>query len=293
MNKSASFTAPLLASRLLSSKIKELKFLWNGAAPEAGQFFMLKPPGARTFLCRPFGVASAENGEISFIIEEKGEGSAALLALIPGAPVELTGPLGNSFERLIPAGASRLALVSGGTGIAPLRHLAARRENFEPPRNDAECASSINKIQKISFFAGFKHGFNDKTINPLFEGLLPLVEHFVFASEDGVFPELSAKTGALSCKTAICSNHKGFVTDSLGEALKKEKFDAVIACGPPAMMSKTAALCRQADVCCIVSIERRMACGVGACLGCVVKTVHGNRRCCADGPVFNAKEIIW
>jgi NAD(P)H-flavin reductase len=57
------------------------------------------------------------------------------------------------------------------------------------------------------------------------------------------------------------------------------------------MLKAIAEKCRAAAVPCFISLERRMACGVGACLGCTVETARGNRRCCAGGPIFNAEEI--
>jgi NAD(P)H-flavin reductase len=59
------------------------------------------------------------------------------------------------------------------------------------------------------------------------------------------------------------------------------------------MMKAVYESCASAGIRCIVSMERRMACGVGACLGCAVETKNGNRRCCADGPVFDAAEVLW
>ncbi|MDR3334520.1 MAG: dihydroorotate dehydrogenase electron transfer subunit [Treponema sp.] len=75
--------------------------------------------------------------------------------------------------------------------------------------------------------------------------------------------------------------------------LKPAKYRALYACGPEPMLKAAAALCKTADVPCFISMERRMACGVGACLGCTVRTIHGNRRCCADGPIFRAEEILF
>jgi NAD(P)H-flavin reductase len=59
------------------------------------------------------------------------------------------------------------------------------------------------------------------------------------------------------------------------------------------MLKAVVSKCKAAGVPCFVSMERRMACGVGACLGCTVRTVNGNRRCCADGPIFKADEGIF
>ncbi|MDR2403256.1 MAG: dihydroorotate dehydrogenase electron transfer subunit [Spirochaetaceae bacterium] len=69
-------------------------------------------------------------------------------------------------------------------------------------------------------------------------------------------------------------------------------YRAVYACGPEPMLQAVAASCSVAGVPCFVSLERRMACGVGACLGCTVETAGCNRRCCADGPIFSAGEVF-
>jgi NAD(P)H-flavin reductase len=66
----------------------------------------------------------------------------------------------------------------------------------------------------------------------------------------------------------------------------------VFACGPLPMLRAVAERCGAAGVPCYISMEASMACGVGACLGCTLKTVKGNRRCCADGPIFRAEEIF-
>ncbi len=71
------------------------------------------------------------------------------------------------------------------------------------------------------------------------------------------------------------------------------RYDRVYACGPDAMLRVIAEACRRAGVQCYLSLERRMACGAGACLGCTVRTVNGNRRCCVDGPIFDAEELLF
>lgn len=83
--------------------------------------------------------------------------------------------------------------------------------------------------------------------------------------------------------------YKGFVT----EIFKAEKYDVVLCCGPEVMMKKIATLCRQKRIPIYVSMEKHMACGVGACLGCSCKTINGNKRACVDGPVFLGSEVIF
>lgn len=77
--------------------------------------------------------------------------------------------------------------------------------------------------------------------------------------------------------------HKGFVTD----ILKPEEYDTVLCCGPEIMMKKVIGMCREKNVKIYVSMEKHMACGVGACLVCTCKTKDGNKRTCKDGPIFD------
>ncbi len=81
---------------------------------------------------------------------------------------------------------------------------------------------------------------------------------------------------------------KGFVTDFV----PYEKYDTVVSCGPEIMMKKVSDICRDKNIKCYLSLERRMACGMGACLGCTVKTKTGNKRACREGPVFDSEELL-
>ena len=113
----------------------------------------------------------------------------------------------------------------------------------------------------FDFYAGFRSG-------PFcLEGIQP--RSLILSSEDG------------------SSGLKGRITDHF----LPKPYNAVYACGPEAMLKTIAGVCKAAGVPCFVSMERHMACGTGACLGCAVETLNGNKRCCVDGPVFNAGEI--
>lgn len=85
------------------------------------------------------------------------------------------------------------------------------------------------------------------------------------------------------------TGYRGFVTD----LLKPEEYDLVICCGPEVMMKKVAYMCVEKGVEVYVSMENRMACGVGACLVCTCKTKEGNKRTCKDGPVFKGRDLIF
>lgn len=84
---------------------------------------------------------------------------------------------------------------------------------------------------------------------------------------------------------------RGFVTQH--SILQRQKFDAVAACGPKPMMRAVALWARDAQVDCEVSLENMMACGLGACLCCVEKTVRGNVCVCTEGPVFPTTALTW
>jgi dihydroorotate dehydrogenase electron transfer subunit len=84
------------------------------------------------------------------------------------------------------------------------------------------------------------------------------------------------------------SGEKGYVTDYIDY----RSYDAVVACGPEIMLNKIVKDCKENNIKCYVSLERRMACGIGVCLGCTVMTNYGSRRVCKDGPVFSGEELF-
>lgn len=82
---------------------------------------------------------------------------------------------------------------------------------------------------------------------------------------------------------------KGFVTDLLDVT----KYDVVVTCGPEIMMKKLVSTCLSKNVKIYVSLEKHMACGIGACLGCTCKTKNGAKRVCKDGPVFLGEDVVF
>ena len=86
---------------------------------------------------------------------------------------------------------------------------------------------------------------------------------------------------------------QGFVTTLLPELLAKGDYDGIAVCGPPIMMERIAAIAGEYGIPCEVSLEKRMACGLGACLSCAVDTRSGRRKVCKDGPVFPAAEVYY
>ena len=85
---------------------------------------------------------------------------------------------------------------------------------------------------------------------------------------------------------------KGFVIDLLPELLSTENYAAILTCGPEIMMRGVADFAREKNLPCEVSFEKRMACGLGACLSCSIDTVDGRKKVCKDGPVFDAQKVF-
>ena len=122
-----------------------------------------------------------------------------------------------------------------------------------------------------------------------------------FHSRDAVI--LTEDFSSAGCRTVLCTDdgtagRKGFVTAALEDTLASEPADILFACGPLPMLKGVAGIAGRLGIPCQVSLEERMACGVGACLGCAVKTTRpdaagGYSHVCKDGPVFDAQEVVW
>ena len=262
--KPCSASGKLIYNNAINSEIFRLDFAWQPAqakmpfmTPKAGQFFMIKPQQSAVFLGRPISIAGWKSDTITFLIARRGQGTLELAAMQSGDEAELIGPLGNAWMDFLPAAQTNgkpVALVGGGIGLAPLNAL-------------------LRESPGISFdlYAGFRKGPNTEEKNALLGADYNKANKIIIAAENGI------------------DGHKGLIPDFL----EPENYAAVCACGPEPMLKAVAAKCKADEVPCFISMERRMACGVGACLGCTVITVSGNRRCCADGPIFKAEEVVF
>ncbi|MGC9150508.1 MAG: dihydroorotate dehydrogenase electron transfer subunit [Microbacter sp.] len=86
------------------------------------------------------------------------------------------------------------------------------------------------------------------------------------------------------------AGEKGFVTD---HSILNQSFDQIYTCGPTPMMKAVAAYAASHSILCELSLENKMACGIGACLCCVTETHEGNTCVCTEGPVFKANDLVW
>lgn len=215
------------------------------SSDQAGQFYMLRSWGIEPFLSRPISIHDANSEGITFLYEVVGEGTRLFSELKRGDFIELLGPVGNGFDTKEISG--KVAIVTGGIGIAPMGLLVKQLENCE-----------------IDFYAGFR----DKEYSIDYIGDYAKNIH------------LSTDSGA--------KGHKGFIIDIFDPT----GYDYVLSCGPTPLMKRVADICNEKGVKSYLSLESRMACGVGACLGCTVETTSGKKRVCKDGPVFRGDEVF-
>jgi len=254
-NNAKSVLCEITANHPVDGDSFVLHCTWTGHAPRAGQFFMIKPARFSMFLPRPIGVFEYNPVQniVKFLITKHGKGTVELSQMQEGDKIQLIGPLGNSWDDFLPANGSA-ALVGGGAGVAPLAALVAEKPDYN-----------------FHFYAGFKTGFKDKEQEDAMLGAGKNSKKVVVSAEDGV--------NALN----------GRIVEFLFEP---ENYNVVFGCGSFEMLKALINRCKKRNVPCFVSMESRMACGVGACLGCTIITQKGNRRCCTDGPIFPSEEII-
>lgn len=107
----------------------------------------------------------------------------------------------------------------------------------------------------------------------------------------------SAGAQTILCTDDGSAGIHGFVTQPFKELAEQGGIDAVYACGPMPMLKGIAQICKEKNIYCEISLEERMACGIGACLGCACRTVRNDEEyfahVCKDGPVFKAEEVLW
>ena len=228
------------------------------AAAEPGQFVHVRVPALEpSALRRPFSIFNAENGNLELLYKTIGRGTAALNAAKVGDVVSVMGPLGHGFPVKC---LGEPLLVGGGFGVAPLYFLARLMKNGgQSPR----------------LFVGGRTKADLLALDR-FEALG--VQVFT-ATNDG------------------SAGVKGLVTDPLDDEMIRLRgigrpFE-LFACGPDPMLKAVAWRATGSKSKGWISMDRHMVCGVGACYACIQKTVRGNSRCCIEGPVFAAEDLVW
>ncbi|MCR5176257.1 MAG: dihydroorotate dehydrogenase electron transfer subunit [Anaerovibrio sp.] len=225
---------------------------------QPGQFVMIKNEMGSTYLRRPFGVADVdkEKGLLLLIYRKAGKGTNELSMLEEGAPISVEGPLGNGFSF---DNDGRTLLVGGGVGIAPIIY-TARKLGAEMAGPKPIILLGVRNHKEL-FWSDFLEDFSQK---------------LVYTTDDGSY------------------GRKGFAIDAIPDILKAyPDIKHIKVCGPTIMMKGIAELAIKQGLECEVSLEKRMACGFGVCLGCTFEGKSGKRwKVCGDGPVFDAEEVF-
>lgn len=255
---------------LKNEQLSKTLYLMEITSPEIartiqpGQFVHMKIPGMEAhILRRPFSVyaTSSDEGIVEILYQVVGFGSQHMTELSAEAPVELIGPIGNTWKA--PESTERALLVGGGVGSAPLFMLA---ESLMEKGVEVDVVLGAQTKEALVS--------HDRYQELLTKHMLPH-DNLRCATDDGTF------------------GHAGFCTTLVEENLERRTYDYGAVCGPEPMMKIVAASMIEAKIPAQVSLEKRMACGVGACLSCVVETTQGVKRACVDGPIFAAEEVVF
>lgn len=251
-----------------NDRLSELACVLTLEAPEIaatarpGQFVNLS---CNHFLRRPIGIMDADpaTGLIKTGIRIQGDGTAWLADRKPDDTLSVLGPLGHGFEL---DGLQRVITVGGGTGVFPLYFLQKTCQNLG--------------LESIAVC-----GYRSKAESILANDYAALACQTLFASDLGDMD---------------FAGHAGQALEALLADLPSAPGTAILTCGPKIMMQKVAETAARHNLACQVSLEERMACGIGICLVCACKIkaekngeTFTHQRCCVEGPVFPAEVVEW
>lgn len=254
-------TAKVLSQRELAPMIYDM-WIETDLAEQAmpGQFVCVYPRDKSTLLPRPISICEVNENcsALRIVYRIAGKGTAEFASYQAGESVEILGTLGNGFD-VKKAMGKKVFLMGGGIGIPPMLQLA-------------KALNEVTSGENIMIVAGYR---DSQTF--LKEDLEKYGQVYI-ATEDG--------------SVGIRGN--------VMNAIKENGLSAevIMACGPMPMLRAIKDYAQKMQIPAYISLEEHMACGVGACLGCVVKTKEknhhshvNNARICTDGPVFEAKEV--
>ncbi|MBI4733860.1 MAG: dihydroorotate dehydrogenase electron transfer subunit [Rubrobacteridae bacterium] len=226
-------------------------------AAKPGQFVNISCCDENTsfILRRPFGIHRVVPGRVfEVLFQVVGKGTEALSKVKQHDTLDVIGPLGTGFS--FSSDIKSALLVAGGIGVAPLLYLA---EELTDKKVMIYSMLGAQNKHKLIRYIDFKR-LSKKTFA---------------ATDDGSF------------------GHEGTVVDLLNRTIHQLRPQIIYACGPHAMLKHVSQTADDFAVDCQVSVEARMACGIGVCLGCVCASKTGYRLTCKDGPVFKAQDFIW
>lgn len=240
-----------------------------------GQFLMVRAPrGSDPLLGRAFAMYDVQQSKdltcesIDIVFHVVGKMTRFLSTVGPGDRFIVWGPLGNGFSV---KETDHLVMVAGGIGQTPF--LALAKEYLGQQVFGGRLSPAGRKVSLL--YGARSHD------------LLACVADF---ERIGVDVRIATDDGS--------AGHDGLVTDLLAQLLAVDRAVRVVCCGPEPMMEAVSELCQSAQIDCEVSLETPMACGMGICFSCVAKVLQPDgsadfKRTCVDGPVFDAKSLVW
>jgi len=255
------YKSELLGQRAIANGYMEMDLIWQKEWETAkpGQFLTIRVQETPVpLLRRPFALSSLDESaeKASIIYQVRGKGTRVLESLKPGAPLDILSPLGNGFTT--PEASHPPLLIAGGIGLGPILFLA-------------------RELDKANLSPLLVFGCRDKSFIPDLPGLKN--GRIQYCTEDGSF---------------------GFKGSSVAylESLKASALSSAViyACGPTGMLKACHNFAVKNSLPCETAMEEMMACGVGACMGCVVELEGKEQkyaRVCKDGPVFQSRDIKW
>ncbi|MCG2714573.1 MAG: dihydroorotate dehydrogenase electron transfer subunit [Candidatus Omnitrophica bacterium] len=252
----------LQAKILSQTKIKDNYWYCELSAPKVaknalpGQFINIRvSDNFDPLLRRPISIHGVSGVKIKIFYCVVGKATEILARKKKGEHLDIIGPLGNGFDyRGNIKSKGQTILIAGGMGVAPLVFLA---QKMKPSKTLVLIGAKTKK--QILCRKEFK--------------------------ELGCIVKFSTDDGSLG--------FSGRVTDLLKAVLAQGLSSKIFACGPAPMLKAVTRIACENNIDSQLSLEEHMACGIGACLGCVVSTKSGYKRVCKDGPVFSGQELIW
>lgn len=230
-----------------------------------GQFLEIKVfKGVEPLLRRPISIFNVDedNNLIEFIFQVKGKGTKILSDVEVGQEIDIIGPIGNGMFDIKEY--ENVAIIGGGIGVFPLYELAKRLKQA--------------KSKTVNTYLGFRN----KDFVVLENEFEKVSSSLVITTDDGSYKE------------------HGFAINKLKEDIENgekngNSLDIIFACGPLPMLKAVQQLAIEKNIPCQLSLEEKMACGLGVCLGCAVKLAEAEelqyKHVCKDGPVFWANEV--
>jgi len=228
---------------------------------KAGNFIEIKVnDDIEPFLRRPISIYNIdkEKGILEFIFQIKGKGTEILSKRKEGELIDIVGPLGNGTFKYEKF--ENIAIIGGGIGVFPLYELAKNAKN---------------ENKNVNIYLGFRN----KDLVVLENEFKQVSDNLIITTDDGSY------------------SLKGFAIDFLKKDIEAGKIDCIYACGPIPMLRAVRELAIEENIPCQISLEEKMACGLGVCLGCAVKIAKSPKEApeywhvCKAGPVFQAKDV--